>query len=439
MATLLKSSVARRVRHVLGTLFEEARLLERRRRFRYVAGALIAAGVAAGGSFLLVDGGGDRSAGGDGHPVPLFSSVTLSQHGDYFALAAVDNRIVVSGGPTGSLFPSGSATSLADDRAVGRCDSATVNTRTLKLEHVTQANCGDPALYGEQVLAISYLIHPVSRRRGVGVFAIGCRARRRSRTGRLYPRTCCRQLSAVLRLQRRMGLRRSFAVDLRCPQRQFRRWSGRAAAVSPTRPAGSRKLDVPDRSRELLAADENGLWFAPSIETGTPLHPTKTQRTDAESLYHVTPDASKPTRELTIGSADWLVASGQTAWLETRTVTGDQRIKSTLWRVTGPSGGPHCARLLQAPFEQAVDISTKVITHAGSGKIGIFYVNLPQSTSLPNPSERIMRLDPNTAKQTVIIKDVQPANTSDMTGLPAAALGRSVYFLRSAAARLSRR
>lgn len=429
MATLLKSSVARRVRHVLGTLFEEARLLERRRRFRYVAGALIAAGVAAGGSFLLIDGSGDSSAGGDGHPVPLFSSVTLSQHGDYFALAAVDNRIVVSGGSTGSLFPSGSATSLADDRAVGRCDSATVNTRTLKLEHVTQANCGDPALYGEQVLAISYLIHPVSRRRGVGVFAIRiAHADAHALDGyTLGPVVGSYQQCSDCSAEWVYGDHSLWIYGVH--KGNFGGGAGELLRISDATGKVAQHWTFPTGVRELLAADENGLWFAPSIETGTPLHPTKTQRTDAESLYHVTPGASKPTRELTIGSADWLVASGQTAWLETRTVTGNQRIKSTLWRVTGPSGKATALGSYKHPFEQAVDISTKVITHAGSGKIGIFYVNLPQSTSLPNPSEQIMRLDPNTAKQTVIIKDVQPANTSDMTGLPAAALGRSVYFL----------
>lgn len=69
------------------------------------------------------------------------------------------------------------------------------------------------------------------------------------------------------------------------------------------------------------------------------------------------------------------------------------------------------------------------ITHAGNGRLGIYYVNLPHSSSLPSSSEQVVRLDPNAAKQTVIIRDVQPRVTSDTGGLPAAALGRSVYFL----------
>jgi hypothetical protein len=342
--------------------------------------------------------------------VPLFSSVTLPQKGDYFALAAVDNRIVVSGGPTGSLFPSGSATSLSHDRAVGRCNSATVDTRTLRLGRVTHANCGDPTLYGEQVLAVSYLIHPVPRTHGTGVFAIGS-----------YQQ--CSDCSAEWVYGDHSlwiyGVHKGRLGD--GPSELLR--------ISDATGNVAQRWTFPTGDRELLAADDDGLWFAPSIETGTPLHPTKTQRIDAESLYHVTLGARRPTRELTVGSADWLVASGHTAWLESRTVTGRQRIKSTLWRVTGPRGTAFALGTYEHPFDQSVEISANLITHAGNSKLGIFYVNPPNSSSLSNSSEQIVRLDPNAAKQTVVIKDLQPANTSDMIGLPAAALGRSVYFL----------
>ena len=40
-----------------------------------------------------------------------------------------------------------------------------------------------------------------------------------------------------------------------------------------------------------------------------------------------------------------------------------------------------------------------------------------------------MRLDPNAAKQTVVVKNVKPLDTNTFIGLPAAALGRSIYFL----------
>ena len=172
MATLLKSSVRRRVRRWLGTLFREARRLERRRRLRYAGGIVLACGIASGGGVLIADHGESSPGSGDHPAVPLVSSLALPKAGDYFALATVGDHIILSGGPDGSLFPSGSTTVLSDGRVVGTCDAATVEPGTLKLSLVAHANCGDPALYGEQVLAVSYLVHPVSGTRGVGEFAV---------------------------------------------------------------------------------------------------------------------------------------------------------------------------------------------------------------------------------------------------------------------------
>ena len=414
---------------MLGTLFEEARRLERRRRVRYAAGALIGAAIAAGGAGLIIGERGDRSAGGDSHPAPFFSSVQLPQKGAYLALAAVDNQIVISGGPTGSLFPSGSATSLSGDRAVGSCNSATVNPRTLKLAHVLHANCGDPALYHEQVLAVSYVVHRVSRTRGIGVFAIRiAHADSRALDGYTLGPVIgtylqCSDCSAEwVYGDHSLWIYGVHEGGLGVGPGELLRISDATGKVA-------QRWRFATGVRELLAVDADGLWYAPSIETGTPLHPTRTERIEAESLYHVRAGASRPTRELTVGAADWLVASGHRAWLETRGVTGNERIRSVLWRVTEPSGRATLLGTYRHPFAQSVDISARVITHVGNGGLGIFYVNLPDSSSLPGSSEQVVRLDPNAAKQTVVVRDVQPINTADIVGLPAAALGRSVYFL----------
>jgi hypothetical protein len=72
-------------------------------------------------------------------------------------------------------------------------------------------------------------------------------------------------------------------------------------------------------------------------------------------------------------------------------------------RVTRPSGKAAALGSYKHPFDQTVDIGANPITHVGNGKLGIFYVNLPQSTSLPNSSEQIMRLDPS-AKITLTVR-----------------------------------
>ena len=140
MAKLLKSPVRRRVRRWLGTLFREARRLERRRRLRYAGGVAPACGIATGGGFLIANHGEPSPGSGDDPAVPLVSSLALPKAGDYFALATVGDHIILSGGPTGSLFPSGSTTLLSDGRVVGTCDAATVEPGTLRLGRVAHAN-----------------------------------------------------------------------------------------------------------------------------------------------------------------------------------------------------------------------------------------------------------------------------------------------------------
>ena len=51
---------------------------------------------------------------------------------------------------------------------------------------------------------------------------------------------------------------------------------------------------IPQNPRELLAVDADGLWFAPSVEGGEPLHTPASQMVRYESLYRVTPGAPAP-------------------------------------------------------------------------------------------------------------------------------------------------
>lgn len=105
---------------------------------------------------------------------PAARLITRTPEGGRLLLARrLGGHVIISGGPEGSLFPTGSTTSLLYDRAVGTCDAATIEPGKLELGHVAHANCGDPALYGEQVLAVSYLTQPpASRANGLGEFAV---------------------------------------------------------------------------------------------------------------------------------------------------------------------------------------------------------------------------------------------------------------------------
>ena len=77
MAKLLKSPVRRRVRRWLGTLFREARRLERRRRLRYAGGVAPACGIATGGGFLIANHG--EPSPGRGYPANADESADLGE------------------------------------------------------------------------------------------------------------------------------------------------------------------------------------------------------------------------------------------------------------------------------------------------------------------------------------------------------------------------
>jgi hypothetical protein len=427
MATMLKPSVDRRVRRWLGTLFREARRLERRRRLRYAAAVVLACGIASGGGFLIANHG-ESPPGSGGHPaVPLVSSLALPKVGDYFTLATVGDRIILSGGPDGSLFPSGSTTSLSDGRAVGTCDAVTVEPGTLKLGPVAHANCGDPALYGQQVLAVSYLVPPVS----VGEFAVRiAHVDPGSLDGytlgpvvMTYPQ--CSDCSA----QWIYGDGSLWLYDSYDGTTNTAVLHGELVRISSTGRVAQRWA-IPGMTRALLAVNSEGAWLAPSIESGTPDHASRSQIPRYQSLYRITPGARTPGPVLnTGGAARWLVAAGDTVWLETGYSNhGTNPYK--LWRLQGENTHPTLLGHYPTNADESADLGESPPTHAGNSTIGIYYVTSPAYYSDPNTAQQIIRLSPNTATQrTFASMPPPPHGDTPSEGPPGVALGRSFYFL----------
>jgi hypothetical protein len=427
MATMLKSSVRRRVRRWLGTLFREARRLERWRRLRYAGGIVVACGIASGGGFLIANHGEPSPGSGDHPAAPLVSSLALPKAGDYFALATVGDHIILSGGPDGSLFPSGSPTSLSDGRVVGTCDAATVESGTLKLGQVAHANCGDPALYGEQVLAVSYLVHPVS----VGEFAVRIA---HVDPGALdgytlgpvvmtYPE-CSDRSAQWIYGDGSLWLYDSYDGTTNTAVTQ-----GELLRISSTGGVAQRWA-IPGMTRALLAMNSEGAWLAPSIESGAPLHASRSQIARYQSLYRITPGARAPVPVLnTGGAARWLVAAGDTVWLETGYANhGTNPYK--LWRLQGENARPTLLGHYPANADETADIGESPPTHAGNSTIGIYYVtNAAYESSLHEP-QRIIRLSSNTATQRTLASVPTPPHADSYgEGPPGVALGRSFYFL----------
>ena len=334
----------------------------------------------------------------------------------------------MSGGPAGSLFPSGASTSLSEGRAVGTCDAATVEPGTLRLAHVMHANCGDPALYGEQVLAVSYLAQLVSRTHGVGEFAVRIAhvdpaARDGYTLGPVvmtYPQ--CSDCDAQwIYGDGSLWLYGPYDGGLSQPESELLRVSDATGKVV-------HRWAIPQNARELLAVDADGLWFAPSVEGGFPLHTTASQRIRYESLYRVTPGAKTPLRAFTIpsGNALWLVAADHTVWLESRGAHG----RFELWRLQGPNATPTFHGTYPVNTDQGVDIGEAPPTHAGNATIGIYYVNDPGPASPPGTPQQIIRLSPDAPTQRAVATVPAPPDVTGYgAGPPAVALGHSFYFL----------
>ena len=416
---MLPSPRRRRVRRALSSLFREARRLERRRRRRFAAAILPACAIAGGGGFLVAAGGASHFA--EHRVASPVGSLALPPAGDFLALAVVGDRVIVSGGPEGSLFPSGSTTSLSHGRAAGTCDAATVAPGTLRLGRVRHANCGDPALYGERVLAVSYLVEPASRTHGVGEFAV--------RIAKVNPAAPDGYtLGPVV-----MTYPQCSDCSAQWIYGDGSLWlygHGELLRISATSGNVVQRWAIPPNPRELLAVDADGLWFAPSVEGGWPIHTSPSQLIRYKSLYRVTPGAKNPARvfSLPFGNALWLVAAGHTVWLESHDTHGTDG-RSELWRLQGPSATPTNLGNYPAHTDQGGDIGEAQPTHAGNSTIGIYFVTNSGPRWSTATGQQIVNLSPEAATQRTDAT-IQPRTAIDTyEGPPAVAVGHSFYFL----------
>lgn len=427
MSTAIKPPPQRgRLERALEALFREARLLERRRRRRRVLAVLAAAVVVGAGAYLIAGGGGGSATGSSGRPLAgaHVSSVALALAGHYDALGVVGGRLVVSGGPAGSLFASGSTTSRSHASPAGGCDAATVNPATLRLTGVRQGDCADPALYGERVLAVSYLAGQVSATNALGVFAL--------RIARSDP-------SAP-------GGYTLGPVVMRYPQCSdcgadwiygdgslwiYDSYSSRGAEllrVSPSTGAVAQRIAMPSIDRPYIAVNADGLWLADSNESGFPLHVKPSRYYLYESLYRVAPGMRAPERELTIGhsGALWLLASGHSVWLDISRVPR----ASLLLGLSGPHARRRFAVAYPAIANDQLEPFEGGRVFAGSAADGLWYIArgpTPGDPAADNGPQRVVEVSPASGAG-LTVATVAPADNSEVQP-PAVVFDGSFYFL----------
>jgi hypothetical protein len=371
-------------------LFDEARRLQqRRRRRRYVALALVACVAAVGAGLVGRGGGGDRSSSRTGSGAPprvALVSRSLAALGQSPWLSVAGRRLIVS--DTDNL-------SFAHGRVEGTCDAASVDPVTLRVVSVARGNCGDPALFGERVMPIVYAPslrnHP-----GWGTNALAMRIATVDRAApagyRLGPVIVTYPDGSDTRAETIQGDGSLWVyASMTGPRAKL----GELLRISETTGRVVERWRMPQIVRALLATNANGLWLAPSNDSGFPTDASPSQKVAVESLYRVAPGMRSPERVFDVGQdgARWLVANDQSVWLDVGRPSG----APALWRFEGPTATPTIrAAATLGGIRQCGDLGEGFATVLGSAN-GIYCVGNPG----PN-SEGVYWLGPSGGRSTVV-------------------------------------
>jgi hypothetical protein len=362
VSVAMGSAVAssRRLHDLFAGLFEDAHRFQRRRRRRYVVLAVVIACVAGGSVVLLArsNGTGLSHAGFASPPRMTLTSRVLPALGGNPLLSVAGGRLVVAESGDGSVV---------HGRVEGNCAAASVDPTTLRATSVARGSCGDPALFGEHVMPITYL--PSWRRIAIRIATVDRAAPAGYRLGPVivtYPN------GSDVRAQTIQG---DGSLWVYAPVVNGRPKVGEVLRVSLTTGRVVEHWKMPQIGRALLATDANGLWLAPSNESGIPRHGSPSQKAVVGSLYRLAPGGRAPERVFDTGQygARWLVAYGRSVWVD----VGRARATPAVWRFDGASATPV---IRAAPaiggLRQCADLGEGSVTIVASAS-GIYCVNNP--------------------------------------------------------------
>ncbi len=333
-------------------------------------------------------------------------------------VAVSSRRLPLSTGYTG-LAVAGGRLLLIDYgngsvRAIGRdtCGVASVDPRSLRLTSTARVSCGDPALLGRRVMEVDQYDR--------GAIAVRVAAvDRHSRAGyALGPVLFSYDQCSDCWNEAIYGPRSLWIYAPISTTRGYRA-GGELFRVSEQTGRLLQHWRMPSMVRALLAVDADGLWIAPSIDTGSP-----------STLYHVAPGMVKPEGVLTIGTrrnpdldARFLVATGHTIWFETWLATKGWIPR--LYRLTGTKVTLQAARVNgSTPCTDSGDGPATVLGNAA----GIYCVQIGNWTNgLGATSQKVFRLSPGQLREQRVATVAPPAGTVDVGS--AADLDGSYYFL----------
>ena len=342
-------------------------------------------------------------------------SVGLPAADGFSSLEAIGGRLLLLGGTQESWVVFGDSGSVG--RAVGTCDAATVDPRTLAIGRVKTANCADPTLYGQRVLALTYFSHHAAWDGGallaVRIAHADAAARQGYTLGRVVTtyQQCSDCQAAVVYGDGSLWIYNPTAS----------RSDGSAVLlrISPRTGTVVERWAMPPDLRALLTVNSSGLWLSPSVESGIPGGVRGSQLVAYESLYRITPGDRSPQRVLagTDGDARWLLASGDTVSAAIDKGNG----YSAVWTFTAgrrPVHGPSLSdRLL------GEESGTGPPTVAGNDKLGYYNVVMNYRR------ESVIQITPDGRHERPVANVRSPSSTDSYPPVTSVTLDGSLFFL----------
>jgi hypothetical protein len=338
------------------------------------------------------------------------AELNLSHGNLYDTISVVNGRLLLSGGhgEGDSLLPSG-AGAASPHSPPGHCETALVDPATLTLSRRQSGSCEDPRLYGLRALPINFIDNGTTNRSSVriahalpgGGYRIGPVVMRYSEysdtdaewvygDGDLWIYDCLTTRGSVLlRVSQRTG-------------------------------ALLQLIHMPNVDRPLLAADDDGLWLAPAVNSGF-------APPSANGIYRVAAGMSRPVLVARLHRDDdvaWIVASAHSIWLD---VNHSGRTE-TLMRFDATSRTPALdVREHSGPGFEGVDLGQGQPGYAGDAAEGLWTID-PQVPDYPQ--QRVVRIDPSNGRAATVATITPPDGYRvEYSSPPVALLAGSLFFL----------
>lgn len=319
------------------------------------------------------------------------ASLKLSAH--YDAIAVVGGRVIISGDPNRSPIVPGS---FAGPPGTQRCRSAVVDPTTLTLTDQRTGDCDDPGLYGRRTLVINDFVN--GNPNGSHV-----------RVAHLTPTGFA--LGPVVMTYSELS-----DTDAEWVYGDGFLWlfdplttrGSELLRISQTTGAVLQTIPMPRVDRPLLAADADGLWLAPAVNSGF-------DPASASGLYRVAPGMTRAVRVLSFKwTVNWLLAAGHSVWIELNHFGKG----AALWRLDGTKAAFH----VPASFVDN-DVGYGQPHFAGDATAGIWSVATGQHR------QRVVRIDASTGATATIATINPPRLPADNLNTPVVLLGHSFLFL----------